>query len=300
MVRPGRSRQGQGGPAPKGSSSRTKSPTRPIFDGGGLHRAGTRRYAGGTCDRPGDQQWRNVGSIALRLADRNPAEAERVWNLTKGKGRRIFMDPILAWKLATVDPAAARRVMRGFRSPHRARFFFLFVALGARSATKRPRSMRSRLVSRESTGCCRRLPSVIRFSAGTFMPIVGRIDPALVPEVFWLDVSSRLAASNPRMRTAGATAPLIERLAWYDREVAAALFEPARARIDRPMVTRRPILPWHPGGVCLRQLCRRRPLENRPSIPGQGDDRSCARLVVAESLAQDHEQRWRRIWRDWT
>ena len=30
------------------------------------------------------------------------------------------------------------------------------------------------------------------------MPIVERIDPALVPEVFWLDVSSRLPVGNPR------------------------------------------------------------------------------------------------------
>ena len=53
------------------------------------------------------------GRIALRLVDDNPAEAERVWKLTKEKGRRIFMDPTLAWKLATVDPAAARRVIEG-------------------------------------------------------------------------------------------------------------------------------------------------------------------------------------------
>ena len=93
--------------------------------------------------------------------------------------------------------------------------------------------MRFRSGSRGSIGYCKRLPNVIKVDAGTSLPIVERIDPALVPEVFWLDVSSRLPASNPRMRTAGATAPLIERLAWYDRDVAAALFEPARARIEQ-------------------------------------------------------------------
>jgi hypothetical protein len=45
------------------------------------------------------------GDIALRLVDHNAAEAERVWNLTKGKGRRLFTDPNLAWSL--FDPLAA-------------------------------------------------------------------------------------------------------------------------------------------------------------------------------------------------
>ncbi len=40
-------------------------------------------------------------------------------------------------------------------------------------------------------------------------------------------------------------------------------------------------------------------LEKLPSNPKIQGDVTRARLVVARSLAQTHEQRWRAIWEDW-
>ena len=240
------------------------------------------------------------GAIALQLVDQNPAEAERVWNLTKGKGRRIFMDPTLAWKLATVDPTAARRVIEGFSITASSPWFFLFVALGANERHKAAALDAFQIGVKGIDQLLQETPERYQIYAGTFLPIVERIDPALVPEVFWLDVSSRLSASNPRMRRAGATGSLITRLAWYDRDVAGALFEPARARLDLGSgdesadltIDFRAWSLFDPRAAVAR-------LEKLPFDLKPGNNATRARLVVAEALAKNHEQRWRGIWQDW-
>ena len=51
-------------------------------------------------------QGRILGGISLRLIDKNPAEAERIWIQTEGKPLRFVpQDPTLCWKMAAVDPA---------------------------------------------------------------------------------------------------------------------------------------------------------------------------------------------------
>ena len=65
------------------------------------------------------------------------------------------------------------------------------------------------------------------------LPVVEQIDPALVPEIFWHHVASRLPYGDPRGNDDAVTAYLTEELAWYDREVAAALFAPTLARIGQ-------------------------------------------------------------------
>jgi hypothetical protein len=143
-------------------------------------------------------------------------------------------------------------------------------------------------------------PEGYQIRAGSFLPIVERIDPALVPEVFWLDVSSRLPAGNPRMPRAGFSTQLITRLAWYDREVAAALFEPARARIGQ--ASGEQATDWTSEFVAWSLFDPRAAvaqLEKLPIDPKLQNNAINARLAVAQSLAQNHQQRWRKIWDDW-
>ena len=74
----------------------------------------------------------------------------------------------------------------------------------------------------------------IRGEPGRLLPLVEQIDPSLVPEVFW-----RAVAARPADRQS----PLAQRCiaqrtgrlfwAWYDREVAAAVFEPVRALMEQ-------------------------------------------------------------------
>ncbi len=135
-------------------------------------------------------------------------------------------------------------------------------------------------------------PEGYQIRAGSFLPIVERFDPALVPEVFWLDVSSRLPAGNPRMLRAGFSTQLITRLACYNREVAAVLFEPARVRIDQASGDQATdwsseFLAWSlfdPRAAVAR-------LETLPVDPNLQNNAINARLAVAESLAQTREER---------
>ena len=118
------------------------------------------------------------------------------------------------------------------------------------------------------------------------MPIVERIDPALVPEVFWRDVSSRLPVGNPRMLEDYSPSQLITRLAWYDREVAAALFEPSRLAMDSAgddlAACEHEFLAWSlfdPRAAVAR-------LEKTAHRSQASEQCDHARLAVAESLAQ--------------
>ena len=241
------------------------------------------------------------GAIALQLVDHNPAEAERLWTLTKGMGRSRVTDPRLAWKLARVDPAAARRAIDGLpftRSsmPH----LFLFMALGAKERNEAVALDAFQIGVKGIDRLLQENPERYQSSVGGFLPIVERIDPALVVELFWLDVSSRLPAGNPRMLDAALPSRLITHLAWYDREVAEALFEQVRARIDQASGDQsadwaREFLAWSlfdPRAAVAR-------LETLPIDSKLQTNAIHARLAVAESLAQDHEQRWRKIWEDW-
>ena len=169
------------------------------------------------------------GAIARQLVDQNPAEAERIWSRTSRMSRGVSMDPTLAWKLATADPAAARRVIEGLPITKSSPYFFLFIALGAKARSEAAALDAFQIGVKGIDRLLQETPERYQGRAGASLPIVERIDPALVPEVFWLDVSSRFSTSNPRMISAGWSSHLITRLAWYDRDVAAALFESVKA-----------------------------------------------------------------------
>jgi hypothetical protein len=240
------------------------------------------------------------GRIALGLVDHRPAEAERVWNLSKARRPgSIFMVSMFAWKLAKVDPTAALRVIEGPSHTQSTPFDYLFFALGAHAGHEAAALDAfqvgvqgiDRLLQKNSENYFNR--------AGMFLPIVERIEPALVPEVFWLDVSSRLPAGNPRTHDSGSTSQLVTRLAWYDREVAAALFEPARARIDQ--ASGDPAEGWDRAFVAWSMFDPRAAVARLETLSVDSklqNNATRARLAVAKSLAQTHEQRWREIWDD--
>jgi hypothetical protein len=252
-------------------------------------------------DFDGDrEQGRILGGIVLRLIDQNPAEAERVWSKTKGMSRSVPMDPTLCWKMAAVDPARARRGIESVAGTQFCPGLYLFLALGSK--------VRDGSTSREAFQAgldgidrqVRERPEVYQSDAGTLLPIVERTDPALVPEVLWRDVASRLPVGNPRTLGNDSPSYLITHLAWYDRDVAAALFEPSRSRMneasdDKPAPSIYDIRAWSLFDPRAAVTC----LEKLPIDPKLQNNVIRARLAVAKSLAQDYEQRWREIWEDW-
>ncbi len=68
------------------------------------------------------------------------------------------------------------------------------------------------------------------------LPLVEQIDPALVPELFWRVVATRPSIGNPRDVPGDIakhwSSRLVAVLGWYDRDVAAALFEPIRVQLE--------------------------------------------------------------------
>jgi hypothetical protein len=245
-------------------------------------------------------QTRILGGISLRLIDQNPPEAERVWNQTKGKSRGVPMDPTLCWKMAGLDPGRARRGLEYLAGIQYYPEGYFFLALGSKarddSASRQAfqtgvqgldRVMRERLES-------------YQHYAGSLLPIVERIDPALVPEVFWRDVASRLPVGNPRTLSNYSPSYLILHLAWYDRDIAAALLEPCLARLkeasnDGSSLSTYDFRAWSlfdPRDAVAR-------LEKLTIDPKVENNAIHTRLAVAESLAQDREERWRKIWDDW-
>ncbi len=136
------------------------------------------------------------------------------------------------------------------------------------------------------------------FRAGSLLHVVERIDPALVPEVFWRYVAARPPFANPRTIRTYSPSELIQHVAWYDRDVAAALFEPSRDRIahteDRELATwSLEFVAWasfDPRGAVAR-------LEKLPVGPDVSPNE--ARIRVASVLGLSHEQRLRTMWPEW-
>jgi len=252
-------------------------------------------------DFDGDrEQGRILGGMAFRLVDQNPAEAERVWNQAKGMGRLIPMDPTLCWKMASVDRARARRFIEGMPGFEQRPELYVFLALGSKTRDE-PASLQAFQTGLQGLDrLMQEHPERYQHVAGKLLPVVERIDPALVPEVFWRDVASRLPDGNPRALQAYSSSYLVTYLAWYDRDVAAALFEPSRARMEQ--TDGRALAIWATEFRAWSLLDPRAAvarLERLPIDPKFQFDAIRARLVVAESLARPYEDRWRKIWDDW-
>ena len=235
--------------------------------------------------------------LALRLVERDPAEAERIWKGTARMGRRVGIDEALTWRMAAVDPGRARRILESSPRIDLQPGWFLFLALGARGRDE-PASRRAFDEGlRRLDRLMQDQPERFQMIAGSLLPVVERIDPTMVPEVVWRDVALRPASGNPRTLSEYSPSRLIEDVAWYDREVAAALFEPTRQRIehteDRELATwRTEFLAWSlfdPRAAVNR-------LEKVPVSDDSAPNANAARIAVASSLGLSYEERWRAVW----
>ncbi len=156
---------------------------------------GLGRLARGPGHRQG-RRWRGLAAASpFGLIDRNPEEGERIWKELRG-GRRGLLET-LCWKMARVDPGRARRVITGFPWSAQRPEMFLYLALGVQ-VRDGPVPRRARRGLRRLDRMLQEQPERFQFSAWSTLPIVERIDPARVPEVFWRDVASRQPFGNPR------------------------------------------------------------------------------------------------------
>ncbi len=242
---------------------------------------------------------RSLFPLAYRLMEKDPAYAERIWKEFQG-GVVLGAVERLCWKMATVDPQRARRILDAFpwnQDPG----LCVFLALGAwkrdETAARQALDEGIRRMDRLMQGQPERSLDIVQ----NVLPAVERIDPKLVPEFFWRGVALRPPTGNPRTTSAYSPAFLIEHLAWYDREVAAALFEPSRQRIEQ--TDDRDLATWNTEFLAWSLFDPRAAVARLERIPVSRDpapDANAARLVVADSLGRTYGARWRDIWRYWT
>ncbi len=169
------------------------------------------------------EESRVVGNIAFHVTAENPAEAERLWSLTARMSRRGGMDEAICWKLAGVDPMRARRALEGMPWIDQRPDLFIYLALGSKARDELASRQALEMGMRGIDRLMKDRPERYQFLAGTILPAVERIDPALVPEILWRDVASRPPVADSRLDRGYSPVRLIAQLAWYDRNVAAAL-----------------------------------------------------------------------------
>ncbi len=242
-------------------------------------------------------------NIAFRLAADNPALAERVLRKIRQESGRDWLPPAVAWRMAKVDPARAvsfvEESQRSLDHPQ----MFLFLALGLKTrdtaAALDAFQTAMRGIDRSMIEGSEYAP--MRPKIEVLLPLVEQIDPALVPEYFW-----RVVATRPSLGDPGATGELSEGLlvallAWYDRDVAAALFEPIRARMeqtDDQMLVRSSVefMAWSifdPRAAVAR-------FAQVPVDPKRELNTDLARRELVDVLGRAHDERWQRIWSTFT
>ena len=138
----------------------------------------------------------------------------------------------------------------------------------------------------------------------SILPLVERIAPDRVEEVFWRAVALHPAGDDPRDDLGHGHRMIDESLllARYDRTVAATLFEPVDAYV-RSLPRRGDGNDLNPSIIlALGGLDARRAVEVVEHLPRArslsiNDPTNWARQTLADHLAMPPEWRWMRIWR---
>jgi hypothetical protein len=136
------------------------------------------------------------------------------------------------------------------------------------------------------------------------LPVVERIAPERLADVFW-----RAVALHPRIETdredllqSSFIAHECTLLARYDRDIAAALFEPMDSYLQSPAARQASwgfINTANRAKVCIdpRAAVARIDSLNPPGDLNRSNPAYMMRLTLAELLGQTQENRWMRLWR---
>ena len=213
------------------------------------------------------------------------------------------MLPAIAWKVALSDPARARRLadesQRYDDSPHT----YLYLACGLKG--RDPAAAEAafwegikgidRLLEKGS----QYLAMKIEGGPAALMPLVEQIDPSLVPEIFWRALAARPPVDSPRALDDRSLRRLAVLLVWYDREIAAAVFETDRVMREQtgdPVLARR--LPEFSSWVLWDPRAALAEIDQLRATNDQ-DARAILRLreSVGAVLGRSSGDPWRFVWR---
>jgi hypothetical protein len=266
---------------------------------------------------PTIQRFLSFADVAPQLTIDDPAEAEQFYNLWAARQTGTIYGTIrLCRRLARADPSRARRVAGSLVGPGERVCAWAFVALGL--AEKDQAGAHEALDHAiEEIDRLRDLgPSVepgIVFNevrvmyptnpAALILPVVERIAPDRLAEVFWRAVAlhPRIDIDRDDLLRSSYLGIECMLLARYDRQVAAVLFE----RMDsylRSLVTRKSDSGEFTSSVIAGKACLNPQeavalLEALPEPRGPFTVPFMVRANLAEALGQPPEERWKSRWR---
>jgi hypothetical protein len=243
-----------------------------------------------------------LAAAAWRVATVDPAEAERLVRRIEGEGYGGVAIERIVRILARSDLPRARALAGLADSPEDRAHAWLFLAEGV-AGTDRAAALDAfrRAVAEFARLRDEPRPFVIN-PVAIALPLVEAIDPALVPAVFWRALALRETSFNPRniLGLGGEWLALPMVLARYDREVAALAFEPglAYARGALPRGDRySSTLAETAAMIDPRQAVAL--VESMPPVPRPfvNEPGNWTRIEVAEALGRTREARWKSLWR---
>jgi hypothetical protein len=248
---------------------------------------------------------RVLGNIAIRLAFEHPAEAEQALSQIEEPIWRIESAPRICRRLARNDVARARRIASGLPSPTERAYAWTFLADGLASIdrTSASAALEQALYQIDSIDLADPYRRFDANPAVSILPLVERIAPDRVAEVFWRAVALHAPGDDPRTDF-GQDYPLVSEVmlfSRYDRDVAATLFEPVAEYVKcRELRADHEIhLGILQAFTCLDPRDTVTLVESMPPARTLKivDPTNLARYTVAEFLAMPPERRWMRIWR---
>jgi len=255
-------------------------------------------------------------AVAESLANEHPAQAERVFQLIDDSSRIAFEDRTqialrLCRRLAKADPERARRIIVGLKMPRDQACGWALLALGlaerdkpaARSALAESIQVIDRLLdSARAVQPATRGIRVANNPAASILPIVEKVAPERLEEVFW-----RAVTLMPKVDTARQVVGVVDGrvtdaaifLARYDRQVAdvfvtQAMSSQSRSRIFySPEVIRAKAGVDPRGAVAMMEALPQTALD--PQLPANLLTNQ-AREELVIYLVETGEDHWKYVW----
>lgn len=172
-----------------------------------------------------------LANTAVHIASSQPAECERLLDrlMSQDKARANWKIPD---RMAAGDPIRARQFVGGFPDPYLRSDARLILAraLAFRSKTEAEAVFREALADRNASAASARV-----IAEAVMLPLVAETDPSLVPEFLWHTLAQRnpitgLGHEGVRIRD---DARVVNVVAHYDRDLAAALWETIPGRLEK-------------------------------------------------------------------
>jgi carboxypeptidase family protein len=235
-----------------------------------------------------------VSSIAFGLAWDKAAEADLFLSQYPPDGTSHWLTPVIAWKIASLDPARARRLVDACRDQPNDFEQEFCLALGAKGRDENIKNAAIQAGLEALDRAVRDQPQALLQYGGELLAVAEAIDPALVAEVMWRAVSARPPTGNPRVVEAYAPAYFSSHVAWYDRGLTAALLDPLLTRVDK--AGDRELVDWDSLFEVWTLIDPRAAVARLEKIPMTSVDPNDNRLwiYVIEKLALDREDRWQK------